>query len=173
MDLLILRLLHILAGAFWLGAAYTMFLFLQPPAQAVEPDGQRFMLHLLGRRRLPDAVLAAALLTGGAGALLFWRDSGGLQLTWMTQPQGLGFTLGAVSGGIALLLFVTIGYPNTRRIIAIGSRLAAEGRPPGPEEQRTLADVQRRLRLVGLAVIVLLGIAAAAMATARYWGLVL
>ena len=36
-----------------------------------------------------------------------------------------------------------------------------------------MADVQRRLKQVGTAVVVLLGISAGAMATARYWGLVI
>jgi uncharacterized membrane protein len=173
MDLLVLRLIHILAGAFWLGAAVTMFLFLQPTAQATAPEGQRFMLHLLRNRRFSEVVLVAASLTGAAGAILFWRDTNGLELASMTQPQGLGFTVGGIAGGVALLLFVFVGYPAGRRMIAIGSRLAAEHRPPKEDEERVLAAAQLVLSRVGVTVLVLLVISASAMATARYWTLVL
>jgi uncharacterized membrane protein len=172
MDWVVLRLIHILGGAFWLGAAVTLFLFLQPTAQATAPEGQRFMLHLLRHRRFGEVVLVAACLTGVAGAILFWRDTG-LQLTSMTQPQSLGFTVGAVAGGIALLAFLFVGYPAGRRIIAIGSRLEAERRPPNEDEQRIFVAAQRVLNRVGATVLVLLVVAAGAMATARYWPLVL
>jgi uncharacterized membrane protein len=173
MDFVVLRLIHILGGAFWLGAAVTLFVFLQPTAQATAPEGQRFMLHLLRNRRFSEVVLVAALLTGAAGAILFWRDTNGLQLDLMLQPAGLGFTVGAVAGGSALLGFVFVGYPAGRRMIAIGSRLQAELRPPNEAEQRILATAQRTLSRVGTTVLVLLILAAAAMATARYWPLVL
>jgi uncharacterized membrane protein len=173
MDVLVLRLIHILAGAFWLGAAVTMFLFLQPTATAIAPEGQRFMLHLLRNRRFSEVVLLAASLTGAAGAILFWRDTNGLEIAAMTQPQGLGFTVGAVAGGVALLLFVFVGYPAGRRMIAIGSRLAGEHRPPSEDEQRLLAATQRVLNRIGVTVLVLLVISTSAMATARYWSLIL
>jgi uncharacterized membrane protein len=172
MDLVLLRLVHILGAVFWVGAAYVMFLFVQPTAQATAPESQRFMLHLLGKRHLTEAVLAAALLTGGAGALLYLRDSGGLRLEWMTQPQGLGFTIGGVAGGVALLLFLFGGYPAGRRLVDIGRRVQAEGRPPTEPEARALMAAQQRLRWIGVVNLVLLGIAAVAMATARYLPLI-
>jgi uncharacterized membrane protein len=168
-DIMILRLIHILSGIFWLGSVVTMFLFLQPTAQATAPEGQRFMLHLLRNRRFGDIVFVAALLTVGAGAILFWRDSNGLQLSWMSRPPGLGFTIGAVAALVGLLLFAFVGAPASRRLIAVGSRLEAEHRPPSQDEQQTLAQSQRVLRRVGLTVLFLLTIAAAAMSTARYW----
>ena len=173
MDFVVLRLIHILAGAFWLGAAVTMFLFLQPTAQETAPESQRFMLHLLRNRRFSEVVLVAASLTGAAGAILFWRVTNGLELASITQPQGLGFSLGGVAGGLALLLFGFVGYPTGRRIVTIGSLLEAERRPPSEDEQRALAAAQRVLGRVGVTVLVLLAIAAAAMATARYWPLVI
>jgi uncharacterized membrane protein len=173
MDFVVLRLIHVLGGAFWLGAAVTMFLFLQPTARATAPEGQRFMLHLLRDRRFSEVVLVAAILTGVAGAILFWRDTNGLQLESMTQPQGLGFTIGGVAGGIALLLFMFVGYPAGRRLIAVSDRLEAERRAPSDDEQRILAAAQRTLNRTGPTVVVLLAVAAAAMATARYWPLVL
>lgn len=171
MDFVVLRLIHVLGGAFWFGAAVTMFLFLQPTARAVGPDGQRFMLHLLRNRRLTDVVLGAAVLTGVAGAILFWLDTNGLQVSSMTRPDMLGFTIGAIAGGLALLQFLVVGYPAARRLVAIGDRLETERRPPTEDEQRVLVASQGVLSRIGLAVLVLLSVATAAMATARYWPL--
>jgi hypothetical protein len=173
MDFMVLRLVHVLGGAFWLGAAVTLFVFLQPTAQATAPEGQRFMLHLLRNRRFSEVVLGAALLTGTAGAILFWRDTNGLELRLLLLPEHLGFTVGGVAGGIALLGFVFVGYPAGRRLIAIGSRLEAERRPPSEDEQLILSSAQHRLSRIGVTVLVFLVVAAAAMATARYWPLVL
>jgi uncharacterized membrane protein len=173
MDILVLRLIHIVSGIFWVGAALTMFLFLQPTAEATAPEGQRFMLHLLRNRRFTEVVLGSALLTVGAGAILFWLDSNGLQLAWMSRPPGLGYTIGALAALVAVVLFIFIGYPTGRRLIAIGSRLEAERRPPSADEQRTLARSQAVVKRVGLTVVVLLSVAAVAMATARYWVLLL
>jgi hypothetical protein len=173
MDILALRLVHIVSGAFWFGSALTMFLFLQPTAQATAPEGQKFMLHLLRNRRFSEVVLTAGLLTVGAGSILFWRDSNGLQLTWMSEPPGLGFTVGAASALLALLGFVFVGYPTGRRLVAIGNRLDTERRPPNDQEQLALARAQRTLQRVGMTVLVLLLIAVISMATARYWVLVL
>jgi len=66
-----------------------------------------------------------------------------------------------------------VGYPAGRRLIAVGSRLEVERRPPNDDEQLILATAQRTLSRIGIAVLVLLIVAAAAMATARYWPLVL
>ena len=173
MDIILFRLVHIVSGAFWFGAALTMFLFLQPTAQATAPEGQKFMLHLLRNRRLSEVVLAAALLNVGAGSILFWRNSGGLQLTRMLEPSMLGFTVGAAAAWVALLIFVFVGYPTGRRMVAVGDRLERETRPPTEEEQRTLATSQRTLKAVGITVLILLSVAIASMATARYWVLVL
>jgi uncharacterized membrane protein len=170
MDLIVLRLIHILGGIFWVGSALTFFYFVQPTASATAPESQRFMLHLLGTRRLGDATLAAAIFNVGAGAILIWRDSNGLDATWMTGP-GLGFTIGASAAVFALLLFGFLGYPHTRRLLAIGFRLADEQRPPSEAELAVLAGSQRVLARLAIWVPILLIVAAASMATARYWPL--
>jgi len=173
MDWIVLRLVHVVGGAFWFGAVITNFVFVQPTVLGLGADGQRIMVRVLRGHRFLDVVLGAAVLTGIAGAILFWRDSNGLDPAMIFGPSGVGFTLGGVAGLLALLLFLFVGYPNTKRLVAIGSRLEAEQRPPTADEEALLSRSQAALRPIGLAVPVLLGVAAAAMATARYWSLVL
>ena len=63
----------------------------------VQPDGQRVMVHVLRDRRFLDVVLGSAVLTAIAGAILFWRDSNGLDVGFILGA-GVGFG-SAVSPG--------------------------------------------------------------------------
>ncbi len=56
MDIIVLRLIHILSGAFWFGAVFTTLLFRATRRPGAGPDGQRVMVHVLRDRRFLDAV---------------------------------------------------------------------------------------------------------------------
>jgi hypothetical protein len=64
-------------------------------------------------------------------------------------------------------------FPRTQVVERTIGRLVAEARPPTPEEQQTLARTAVESRRAGLLVIAGLVIAVAAMATARYWSVIL
>jgi hypothetical protein len=167
-DFIILRLVHILSGAFWFGSVVTTFVFVQPVVIGLGPDGQRIMVHILRDRRFLDAVLVAALLTATAGGILFLKDSGGLDVGFALSASGIGFAVGGIAGFVALVLFIFVGYPTTRRLVAVADRLERERRPPSPAEQELLAGYQRVLKPLGVVVPLMLATALAAMATARY-----
>jgi hypothetical protein len=59
---LLLRLIHILAGIFWVGVAFLMAGFLIPTVRETGQAGGRFMEHLMLRRRLPVFLGIAMLL---------------------------------------------------------------------------------------------------------------
>lgn len=173
MLVLILRLIHIGAGAFWVGSVFTFFLFVQPTAVALGPDGQRFAVHLIRNARLPAVILGSAAVTVLAGLLLLWQTTNGFDLELMSRTPGLGFTIGGI---VAILTFAVGGlyvYPRTMQIVGIAGRVMAESRPPSADEQSTLARLRDQTRIAGWFVIAGLTIAIAAMATARYWGLII
>jgi uncharacterized membrane protein len=167
--LIVLRAFHIAAGAFWVGAAFTTFGFLEPTIAKLGPDAQKFVEEVMTRRRFPQAVTTATVVAVVAGALLYWRDSGGLQLSWITSPSGIGFTIGAVAAIVVFIVGPTVLLPNFGKLAAIGSRLAAEQRPPTPEEGAEMAKAQETLKLTGRVDFALLSVAILCMATARYW----
>jgi hypothetical protein len=173
MDVLVLRLIHIGAGAFWVGAVFTFFLFVQPAAMAAGPGAMPFTYQLLHHRRLPVVILASAALTVLAGTWLLVLLSDGLDPGLLFDEARLGYTV----GGIVAILTFGIGalyvFPRTRIVERTLGRLLAESRPPTPEEQQTLARVGGEARRVGWLVIVGLAVAVISMATARLWGLVL
>jgi len=86
--MVILRLLHIVSGAFWVGTVVTAVFFIEPTAQALDREGERFLAHLVIRRRLALVLVIAATTAIGAGAILYWIDSDGLDLSGSRPTQG-------------------------------------------------------------------------------------
>lgn len=165
-----LRVIHIAAGVFWVGAAFTFFLFVQPSASALGPNAAAFMQQMNVKRRFPQVVIAAAALTVIAGGVLYWRVTGGLRLETILTPIGLSFTTGGITATIAFLVAAFGVRPRVNAMSAIGGRLAAEGRPPTAEEAAELGQLQRSARSLGLLNLVLLTVAVVTMAAARYLG---
>ena len=166
--MVVLRIVHILAGVFWVGAAFTTFLFLQPTAREVGPAAGPFMAHLAGKKKLVDWVLRAAGLTVLAGLLMYWRVSGGLDGDWLTSAQGVSLTIGALCAITAFTLGLTIVKPSLMATLAIGRDVAASGGPPTPEQGAQLQALQKRGKAVGQIIVPLLVIAVSGMAAARY-----
>jgi hypothetical protein len=173
MDVLVLRLIHIGAGAFWVGAVFTFFLFVQPTAAVLGPDAQKFVYHLIHHKRLPVVILGAAITTVLAGLWLLVITSNGLDPDLLFDESRLGYTV----GGMAAILTLGIGglyvFPRTKLVERTVGGLLAEGRPPTPDEQQLLARTAVESKRAGWLVIAGLVIAVTAMATARSWSIVL
>ena len=173
MDVLVLRVIHIAAGAFWVGAVYTFFLYVQPSVVAVGPDGTRFMYHLIHNAKFPLVILSSAIVTVVAGIWLLWITSNGLDPDMLFSVSRLGYTV----GGVAAILTLGVGglyvFPRTRTVERTIGRILADGRPPTPEEQQTLARTGRESRQAGWLVLIGLAVAVVSMATAQYWSIVI
>ena len=166
--MVVLRVVHILAGVFWVGAALTTLLFIQPTAREVGPAAGPFMMHLAGRKRLIDFVLAAAGLTVLAGLLMYWRVSGGLDADWLSSAPGISLTIGALCAIAALAVGGSIVRPGIMATLAIGREVAASGGGPTPEQAAQMQAIQRRSIAAGKAIVPLLIVAVIGMAAARY-----
>lgn len=164
---IILRLLHILAGVFWVGAVWMMIGFLQPTAEATGPEGQKFMQRLF-QSKLPRVMSAAAGTNVLAGLLLYWKDSGGFRLDWITTAAGLSFTIGGVAAIIAFVLGFTVSKSAADRLAAVGKEIQAGGKPPTPEQAAELKRQQAKLSTGAKWTAALLTIALIEMAIARY-----
>lgn len=173
MDVLLLRLIHIAAGAFWVGAVFTFFLFVQPAAMAVGPTATPFTYQLLHHRRLPIVILGSATVTVVAGIWLLAITSNGLDLELLFAVGRLGYTVGGIVAILAFAVGALYVFPRTRVVERTLGALVTEGRPPTSDEQSTLARAGGEARRAGWLVIAGLAVAVAAMATARLWGVVL
>jgi uncharacterized membrane protein len=165
---IVLRLIHIMSGVFWVGAATAFFLFVQPSIVAAGPAGGVVMREIAVVRRFPEVQTIAATLTVLAGFLLYLKDSAGFQTSWMFGAGGIGFTI----GGLAAIAVWVAGFagvrPRVARMGAIGAAVQASGGPPNAEQQAEIGKIQGELRTLGLWHVVLFVIAVAGMASARY-----
>ena len=166
--MVVLRILHILAGVFWVGAAFVTILFLQPTAREIGPAAGPFMAHLAGKKRLVDWVLRAAGLTILAGALMYWRVTDGLDPDLIGTAPGVALTIGALCAIAAFTLGLSIVRPTIMATLATGREVAEGGGQPTPEQQARLQTLSKRGKDVGMVIVPLLIVAVVGMASARY-----
>jgi uncharacterized membrane protein len=168
-GLVLLRIVHIFAGVFWVGGGVLTFGYIEPAVKATAPESQKFMQYLLVQRRFSFAMGLASLLTVAAGALLYWRDSGGFQWSWITSAPGLGFSLGALVGIAVFFIGLLVIKPTAERLSALGQQIASAGQPPSIEQLAEMKRLQAKMSTISRWDFILLTIALLAMATARYW----
>ncbi len=170
MDLymIALRIVHIFAGVFWVGAMWMTAGFLAPAAEAIGSDAEKFFNYINVKRRLPTIIGASSGLNILAGLLLYWHDSGGLQLAWITTPTGLGFTFGASCAIITMIFAFTFIIPTIRELDRVGQEIHSSGKPPAADQVARLHQVQRRLERNDRIAALILALALLGMETARY-----
>lgn len=171
MDILFARLIHIGTGVLWAGAGILLARYLEPAARATGEHGQAY-LQELQRRGLQIYVNVTGLAAILSGLYLYWHDSNGLQLSWVTSPPGATLTIGALSAIVAFVGGLLAGIPIFRRSKELRAQIAASGGIPSAEQRAEMARIVDRLAAVGKWVAVLLVLTVLCMAGARYVGLV-
>lgn len=166
---LFLRLVHVIAGLLWAGAAVAYIFMFSPSVQALGAAGGQFMQHLVERRRYPVYMQVTSSLTILAGAILLWNSSGGFNMTWLTSGPGLGFTIGSVAAAIAYIAGTFMLGPRAARMGALGKAIAAAGGPPSPDQMAEMRKLEREMATYEKLDFVFLVISLVTMATARYW----
>jgi hypothetical protein len=166
--LIVLRLLHILAGIFWVGGSLLVHAHILPTAKRLGPDAGRFMQSLAADSGMPVALTLAGLTTTIAGAILFVFVSGHFDPGWMSSPTGVTFGIGALFGIAGLLFGAAVQAPNAARMATLSREIAGGGGPPTPAQVARMNLLRDRLERGGRIASVLLVTAAAAMAIARY-----
>jgi hypothetical protein len=165
--MLVLRFLHIVSGAFWVGSIILAVLFIEPTAKTFGAMGERFLAHALFRTGLMPILVGAATVAIGAGAALYWIVSGGLRVEWITSSTGLGFTAGAIAALAAYVIALLVLKPQFDLLARLArSPPDSEDAASGPDDQPGINEP--RLRRWSLIQVSLLVFAIAAMATARY-----
>jgi hypothetical protein len=163
----LVRLVHIFSGVFWAGSVFALARFIEPAAKATAPESNKFMQRLTSGG-FTLALTVAGPLTVLAGLILYWNDSGGLQIGWITTPTGLGFTVGAIGGLIAFGFGLFVSRPAAEGMGKLGKEIQAAGKPPTPEQMSRMKAFQEKLGQATLWTAIALVVTVAAMATARY-----
>ncbi len=166
--MVVLRLIHIFAGIFWVGTTFFLEGFLQPTVRAAGAEGGQFMQRLMRQTRITQAMPLVALLTTLSGVLMFWRVSGELYGPWLASGRGVVLTAGSLAGLAAFIVGLFFQSPASRRITQLAAQIAAAGGPPTPEQGAELQAMQKKLSQGSLYTTVLMVISVVGMAAARY-----
>lgn len=166
--IVLLRIVHVVAGSFWMGAALANAAFVLPGARAAGPAGGAVMKQIVQVRRLPLFMNLAMSLTLLSGFALLWWASGGFQPAWFATATGIVWSLGSAFAIAAALLGHFVTGPSARRLSQLAGEALASGGPPSEAVQARMLELQQRLFGVARLGAVLLVLSAAAMAAGRY-----
>ena len=167
-ELVTLRIIHILGGIFWVGSLTFTSFFLVPVIRSSPAVAGQVMAGLQ-KRRLFTVLPIVALLTIASGLRLLSIASAGFSGAYFGTTPGRTFGAGAVAAIVAFLLSLLVGRPAFVRVGRLGASLAAT--TDESERQRITAEMQRLNRRATIAngiVVALLLLTAVGMAIARY-----
>lgn len=166
--IIVLRLAHILSGVFWVGSLLFVARILTPSLRDAGPAAAGALMVQLSKRRMPIVMMVTAFITIASGVWLMMIVSAGAPGAWMRSGPGRTFSLGGALAIVTLVLGMAINAPTVKRIGSINQAAAKRGGPPTPDEAAQLQRLQTRLGLATQIVAILLVLATAAMAVARY-----
>lgn len=160
--LIVLRLVHIVAGTFWAGSALMLTLIILPGTRKAGPGNER----VLPMAQISQAMSISTLLTTVAGLLLYWLVSHFPRpespARWpRPHPRWL-------AGLAAFLIGLLTTGPCCKKIGALTGQIQAAGGPPKPEQAAEMGRLQARLAASSMWSTILATAALVLMAVARY-----
>ena len=165
-ELLVLRIVHVLCGTYWVGSALFLGVFLVP-ALATSGVNAGQVFAALGRRRLFATQPVVALLTMLSGFRLLWIASGGSLTPYVRTAGGRAYVFSGVAALVAFVLSLVVSRPAAAK----AGRLTAAMQTATTERDaltRQLTSVRRRGAIASAAAITLLVMCAAGMSIGRY-----
>lgn len=161
---ILLRIVHILAGVFWVGGTLMAAFFLGPAVAANPQAGQPVIQHMINKGRMSTRLAAAAGLTVLAGLILYLLDSQWLSSAWTTSGAGIGFAIGGIFGLIGFVTGIMVGRYN-KAMAALGAQIQGQ---PTPEQSASMGAIRAGLARMTPITTVSQILAILFMAVARY-----
>jgi hypothetical protein len=163
-----MRALHVVLAGAWLGAAMFLALYLVPVVREMGPAGGP-VLKALVRRGVVKYMASIGGLTVVTGVYLFWRFTGGFDPAISASHAGMAFSVGALTGLIALILGGSMVGASAKKLVALDAQAARM--PEGAERaalMKTTDGVRARFVTFGRIVVLLLLVSMVAMALGHY-----
>ncbi len=166
-TIVLLRLIHILFGVFWVGTAiFANFILF--PALKGDPATMGKVAGVLTQRGMHKWMGIAAVLTLLSGFGLVWVMSNG-DIGAYSRGVGRVFTMAGGMGTLAFLLGLIFARPAGIKAGEIGAALTAATDPAEKARlQGEMAAIQKKTAFITMTVVTLLLLALAGMAVARY-----
>ena len=166
--MIVLRLVHIISGVFWGGAVMSVAWFIFPAQRAIGPPGMLFMRELMMTRKFRSYVIGAAVLTILSGLTMYIRLSMVTHGEWARSRTGMVLGIGAVAAIIAAGIGTGVTGRIGKKMMALGGQIQALGGQPTDAQKAEMDALQGKMQSAFRNVAILLLIAVAAMASARY-----
>ena len=160
----LLRIIHIVAGVFWVGGTLIMTFFIAPTVGATAEAGQRFVGHLVNELKFSNRMSIAAGSSVLAGFILYWIDSQGFTSAWMSSGAGRGFGIGAGFALIGFVFGILIGR-TTKAMAQVGAQIQGK---PSPDQMNQLQALRKKQATYSMIAASTLVLATIFMAIARY-----
>ncbi|MFN8412383.1 MAG: hypothetical protein U0Z26_08345 [Anaerolineales bacterium] len=160
----LLRIIHIVGGVFWVGAALTMTLYIVPTIRATGEAGQKFMGQFMGKTNFTAVITTASILNILAGFILYGITSNWFTSAWSRTGPGMGFGIGAGFALIGWVFGILIGRGNGQ-MAKLGAQI--QGKPTA-EQLASIQTLQKNLGLYSKINGTALIIAVIFMSIARY-----
>ncbi len=160
----ILRVVHIVLGAFWLGAAIAVGFFLLPAARATGLNNAQFAAQFTAIKRVVPAMAVSGAMTVLAGFALYagiWAGTG-------FSGPAVWYANGGHFAIVAILLAIFVVRPAANKLGALASTLTSQGSPPTAEQDHERERLMSRLVWVTRVNALLLLVAIGFMAIGRY-----
>ena len=161
------RLIHIIGGAFWVGAMIFLTFFLAPAIREAGPDGAKVMGGI-ARRKYMMIMPIVAVLTLLSGIYLYWRVSGGFNYEYLRSGPGHAYAMGGILAILAFIIGLAVVRPAMMKAMALMQSAAAA---PASERESMMAQAQAlraRSTTAGLVVAWMLILTVVGMAIGRY-----
>ena len=169
-EVIVLRIVHILGGIFWLGSGLFTTFFLIPALGRLGPMAAGPVMGALQQRRLFTVLPVVAVLTIISGARLLQIVSGGFTPSYFDSRTGTALLWSGIAAVTAFLLSLLLARPAAARAGQLGASLATV---PEAERAARSAEIERLRRRSGVASVIAMALligAAIGMAVARYLG---
>lgn len=162
---IVLRVIHIGGGIFWVGAVLMLAFFLTPTIRATAEAGQKFAGYMMNTMKLTQWISAAAGLTVLAGFFLYGLDSHWFSSPeWMSSGAGAGFGIGGALGLVGFIFGIMTGSV-IRSLGKLGAQI--QGQPTAAQATQMQALQKRQAMSVQVTAYSLI-LAVILMSIARY-----
>jgi len=166
-EILVLRVIHIVGAIVWAGTSLFVTFFLLPAMGMAGPAGAPVMGALV-KRRLFTIVPTVAVIMMLAGLRLMWLTSGGFSAAYFSGRGGQAYAAGAIFAIVGFTIFLTVNHPAIGKMMKLGQQIAQ-----APEAERgalvaQMNAIRARAGTGSMITAVLLTLTAVAMAIGRY-----
>lgn len=161
----LLRLVHILLAAFWLGCGVTLAFFVNPALLTGDVASAQRLKRIMVAGKLGVALPTAAILAIVSGLWLYRIDFPHMQMQTLTQ-RAFDYAMGGFFAIVTFVVGMSVNIPTGSKIGVLADAIGMA--EPTADQAAELARLSRKLLISARAAAILILGSGAFMALARF-----